>query len=223
MTFRASLRAFADRVHDSTVTATADGAPGTGTHDGSEVARLLAAARNVLSRSGWWGFKVESVLREARLSTRSFYRHYDGKNDLLMDLFEEEVDGIVRRLERLAASDPQPDGRLAAWIDGILAMAFEERHAGPASMFAQHWRLLLETYPDRMQRIVERLVGTLTPVLRDGAELGVWPQARPDVDAYCVFYVAASVAADLAACPGELSRAEATDRVLPFVRRALGG
>jgi len=176
-----------------------------------------------LSRSGWWGFKVESVLREARLSTRSFYRHYDGKNDLLMDLFEQEVDGIVRRLERLADSHTAPDDRLAAWLDGILAMAFDERHAGPASMFAQHWRLLLETYPERMQRIVGRLVNTLTPVLRDGAELGIWPQVRPEADAYCVFYMGASVAADLAACPGELSRAEATERVLPFVLRALAG
>src|ERR1700758_1615923 len=34
--------------------------------------KLLKAAMEVLQRSGWWGFKVESVLRQAGLSTRSF-------------------------------------------------------------------------------------------------------------------------------------------------------
>jgi hypothetical protein len=34
--------------------------------------RLLRATRQVLERSGWWGFKVDSVLRQARLSTGFF-------------------------------------------------------------------------------------------------------------------------------------------------------
>src|SRR5690606_7633412 len=62
---------------------------------------LLDAAMRVLERTGWWGFKVDSVLRQARLSTRSFYRHFEKKNDLLLALLEHEINGVTVHIERL--------------------------------------------------------------------------------------------------------------------------
>ena len=58
----------------------------------TERERLLRSAKQVLERSGWWGFKVESVLRQAGLSTRSFYRHFEKKSDLLVALLEMEFE-----------------------------------------------------------------------------------------------------------------------------------
>ena len=72
--------------------------------------KLLTAAMEVLKRSGWWGFKVESVLRQAGLSTRSFYRHFEKKSDLLLALLEFELGGAAIKLNRVTAAADSPSG-----------------------------------------------------------------------------------------------------------------
>jgi AcrR family transcriptional regulator len=74
------------------------------TNNDDERMKLWDAAKQVLERSGWWGFKVESVLRQAHLSTRSFYRHFDKKTDLLAALMEMELGGAAVKLRRVTAA-----------------------------------------------------------------------------------------------------------------------
>ena len=88
-----------------------------------ERAQLLAAAQQVLVRSGWWGFKVESVLKQAQLSTRSFYRHFEKKSDLLLALLESELGGAARHLRRVSATGDTPTNRVHAYISAVVDMA----------------------------------------------------------------------------------------------------
>src|SRR5215213_10637042 len=97
-----------------------------------ERAQLLVAAKDVLSRSGWWGFKVESVLKQARLSTRSFYRHFEKKSDLLLALLEQELGGAAVNLRRVTATDASPSDRVRAFISATIDMAYLEELAKPS-------------------------------------------------------------------------------------------
>jgi len=56
-----------------------------------EVEQLLTAAEAVLARGGYAGLRVDDVLDEARLSTRAFYRHFRGKSELFLALFDREA------------------------------------------------------------------------------------------------------------------------------------
>lgn len=188
-----------------------------------EVERLLAAAQNVLSRSGWWGFKVESVLREAKLSTRSFYRHFQSKSELLLAVLETEMKQAAARLRRAAQIEGDPLAQLESWVEATLAMAYSHDLARPANLFAEHWRELLAEYPDRIHTVVDSMVATVVPVIERGQAEGRWPDARPAGDGLCVFYLVSGMTADIAVAHGTPSHDDTRKLLMPFIERALSG
>jgi AcrR family transcriptional regulator len=191
----------------------------------SERARLLNAARAVLERSGWWGFKVESVLREARLSTRSFYRHFDSKTELLLSLLETEMGRLSVHLGELVATidDNDPDAQLTMWIETTLGLAYNVDLAGPATMYAEHWRELLSKYPARIVGLIDSQVATLTPIIERGKSSGLWPNAAPYEDGLCLFYLVSGLSADVASARAERPRETTVALLTTFARRALAG
>src|SRR5215207_2143259 len=92
----------------------------------AERTRLLTAAMEVLQRSGWWGFKVESVLRQAGLSTRSFYRHFEKKSDLLLALLEFELGGAAVNLRRVTTVAASPSDKVRAFVSAMIDLAYRE-------------------------------------------------------------------------------------------------
>ncbi|WP_242419241.1 helix-turn-helix domain-containing protein, partial [Frankia sp. CpI1-P] len=51
---------------------------------------MIRAAYRVLARADSGSVTVSEILTEAQLSTRSFYRHFKSKDQLLLSMFEEE-------------------------------------------------------------------------------------------------------------------------------------
>jgi AcrR family transcriptional regulator len=87
----------------------------------AEIGSILDAAWSVFARTGWEDLKIGMVLEQAQVSTRNFYRNFCGKSQLLIALFEEEVnrfagqltaamtksDGSGRTVDHLDSPEPQ--------------------------------------------------------------------------------------------------------------------
>jgi AcrR family transcriptional regulator len=187
-----------------------------------ERARLLTAAMQVLQRSGWWGFKVESVLRQAGLSTRSFYRHFEKKSDLLLALLEYELGGAAVALRRATAAANTPSDKVRAWLAATIDMAYREDLAKPSSLFASHWRELLPEYPEAIDRCVERVMAPLAEALQVGKDQGELCSDDPAADARAIFFLVGGMTADQAALGGATPREEFEHIVMPFIGRAIG-
>src|SRR5574341_408231 len=94
-----------------------------------EVERLLAAAETVLGRAGYAGLRIDDVLSEAGLSTRAFYRHFHGKSELFLALFDREIARADERLRAKVAAAGTPERKVRSWIEANLALAFDPRLA----------------------------------------------------------------------------------------------
>jgi len=70
--------------------------------------RTLEGLASLLERSGFEGFKVQLVLREAGVSARAFYRHFGDKDELMLALLQEEMAraGAHIRAQMLEIDDP---------------------------------------------------------------------------------------------------------------------
>ncbi len=189
---------------------------------GQERDRLLTAAMQVLERSGWWGFKIESVLKQANLSTRSFYRHFEKKTDLLVALLEVELTGAAVALRKRTAAAGGPADKVRTYIAATIDMAYREDLVKPSSLFASHWRELLPEYPEAINRCTERLIDPLTEAIEAGVARGDFTSADPLADARAIFYLVAGITADQATLGGATPREEIEHMVLPFIGRALG-
>jgi len=188
----------------------------------SERERLLTAAMQVLERSGWWGFKVEGVLRQANLSTRSFYRHFEKKTDLLLALLEMELGRAAVALRKRTAAADGPADQVRTYIAATIDMAYREDLVKPSSLFASHWRELLPEYPEAINRCTERLIAPLVEAIETGVARGEFTSPDPLADARAIFYLVAGVTADQATLGGATPREEIEHMVLPFIDRAIG-
>jgi AcrR family transcriptional regulator len=187
-----------------------------------ERSQLLAAAKDVLDRSGWWGFKVESVLKQARLSTRSFYRHFEKKSDLLLALLEQELGGATVHLRRVTATEASPSDRVRAFISATIDMAYVEELAKPSSLFAARWRELLPEYPEAIDRCTQQMIAPLAQAIEDGLKTGELVSSDPTADATAIFYLVSGMTADQATLGGRTPREDIEHIVMPFITRAVG-
>jgi AcrR family transcriptional regulator len=188
--------------------------------DDSESRRLMAAAGQVLDRSGWWGLKVESVLRQARLSTRSFYRHFQGKNELLAALLEQELVAIAEQLHQEVDVTLPAEDRVWRWVDTCIELAYDRKFAKPASLLATLWRELLPQYPAAMDRCIDALTAPLADALRDGSRLGTISVSDANAEARAAFYLIGAAMFDHPAVDGRDVRADVELIVIPFLGRA---
>jgi AcrR family transcriptional regulator len=187
-----------------------------------ERSKLLTAAMEVLQRSGWWGFKVESVLRQAGLSTRSFYRHFEKKSDMLLALLEYELGGAAVNLRRVTASAETPSDKIRAYVSATIDMAYRADLAKPSSLFASHWRELLPEYPEAIDRCTQRIIAPLVDAIREGKARGEFQSEDPIADARAIFYLVASMTADQAALGRSIPREDFEHIVMPFISRSIG-
>ncbi|GBE64177.1 hypothetical protein MFM001_06390 [Mycobacterium sp. MFM001] len=86
-----------------------------------EVERILAAAVRVMERAAPDPPRVSDIVAEAGSSNKAFYRYFAGKDDLILAVMERGVGIVVSYLQHQMAKEPTPQGKIARWIEGVLA------------------------------------------------------------------------------------------------------
>lgn len=117
-------------------------------------------------------------MQRAGLSLRAFYRHFDGKDDLVVALYEEVVAAAAQRAGRAAErmADPEERLRFLVW------RFYGSRGAFPASMAAeiQH---LVRARPEEMRAALSPLLRLFRDAISAAQEAGVVRDGKPDAHA----------------------------------------
>ncbi len=187
-----------------------------------ELRILLDAALVVMDRNGYVDAAVADVLREADLSTRSFYRHFQSKDQLLCALFRREADAAAARLRAKVDGASTPREALHTWIDEILNFGHHQVKAARLSVLGSPGAMRAEGYGEEVRHAREVLTAPLEELLRQGAADGSLPLADPAADAPLIQSVVWAAAGLNAATDKPTSRQEAARQVLSFCERALG-
>ncbi|HEX5366238.1 MAG TPA: TetR/AcrR family transcriptional regulator [Acidimicrobiales bacterium] len=87
--------------------------------------RLLDAALEVFDRRGVHDARIDDVCRAAGVARATFYRYFDGKDDVLLALHDELAAEILRVADALGPVTPDPSGlaTLHRWVDAMLALS----------------------------------------------------------------------------------------------------
>ncbi|MGC4890644.1 TetR/AcrR family transcriptional regulator [Micromonospora sp. DT227] len=111
--------------------------------------------------------KLNAVAKACGIGQGTLYRHFPTREDLLAEVYRQEVDELVAAAPRLLARH-QPVGALAAWFDRVAAYARVKR-----DVFAATWRGLAAHSLGPIGEAVELLLAA-------GRAAGA---IRPDADA----------------------------------------
>jgi AcrR family transcriptional regulator len=134
-------------------------------------ARIVAAARSALADAG--EVKLNAIARQAGVGQGTLYRHFPTREDLLAEVYREDVDELVAAAPALLAEyEHEPLTALAHWFDRVAGYArikrgvFAAVEAGVSQALAAH----------SLGPIGEALTVLLDAGKADGT-------IRPDVDA----------------------------------------
>jgi AcrR family transcriptional regulator len=160
--------------------------------------RLMTAAWQVLERTGFAGFKVASVLRAAGASTTTFYRHFDSKDALFVELLRDEARRGAARIERLVAEAGDPPQAVRAWIAANMSAAASPTLRPRARLFAglsEH----VEGHPQAFAEVRDLLMRSLVSAIEAGVLAGQLTSADVHDDALRIQGLARAAIADLLA------------------------
>jgi len=132
-----------------------------------EVRRLVDAALTVMRRTGSLDPRVGDIVRASGLSNQAFYRHFRGKDELLLAVLDDGrrrlVGYLAARMARVEAGAP----RVRAWIEGVLEQARNEEAAAKTRPFAVNGARLADQFPEQSAHSRELVVAPLREAVAD--------------------------------------------------------
>ncbi len=134
--------------------------------------RLVSAARAEFTEHGS-DASMEAISKRAGVGVGTLYRHFPKRIDLVEAVYRDDVDELVRGVER-AAEELEPWPALVAWLEGFV------RYAQGKRMFLGELGEAFEKNPELRLRSRERINRATSIALERAQAAGV---ARTDIDA----------------------------------------
>jgi AcrR family transcriptional regulator len=152
-----------------------------------EVERLVAAALQLIERTGHLDPKVSDILAEAGLSNKAFYRHFRSKHELLVAVLDEGIRRLADYLTERMARAESPIDSIREWVRGLAAQARDPSGAQASRPFALARGRLAESFAAEVALSAARLTAPLRSALEDAAASGAMLQVRPADDAEMLY------------------------------------
>jgi AcrR family transcriptional regulator len=141
------------------------------------VQRILDAAFELIDEKGTTEFTIQEVVERSKQSLRGFYEYFDGKDELVLALFEETVREAGIDIRKAVDAETDPLARLRAfalclhdWCDPVDAPRKRGSHSRrPISEFSMH---IAANHADRVRAALAPVSHLLRELVDAAAESG---------------------------------------------------
>jgi AcrR family transcriptional regulator len=129
--------------------------------DVERMERCVSAARELATETTSANFTVAQIAARARLSLKSFYRCFPGKDELLLALLEDDSHIGARALAQRVGQRADPEAGLHACVTELFSLIVDSGQLGYASVLVREHRRLSEHYPLELRVALAPLVELL--------------------------------------------------------------
>jgi AcrR family transcriptional regulator len=184
--------------------------------------QIVEAARRLVPVKGA-DFTIHELVKEAGIAIQTFYKHFAGKDQVLLAVIEDMVAEAAAAL-REQAPDTDPVARLRFYVLGVVEMAGAGGFDSPNARFvtAQHWRLQ-QQYSDELTAATRPVTVLLLEALRDASAEGLLAPVNPEYDAWLASQLIMSVFHHYAFAKSDDTVREVAERIWMFCYAAWGG
>ena len=194
--------------------------------------KIVDAAYELLEEQGLEGLTIRSVLKRTRLSRRAFYERFEGKDDLVLAVFEHTIGRAASHLTHLVRTTADPMERLRSIITSLVlgnimlgAPDGAQSNRRGAALSREHLRLA-ESRPADLQAALSPLLAVITQQLSDGMSAGSVRGDDPRRMAALVYNLVSTTVhtellAEESARPDPVQRTQLAADIWEFCRRAI--
>lgn len=141
--------------------------------------RFIQVATELLYENGNLDFTVSELVERSKMSLRSFYQHFAGKEELLLAVFEEAIRGYVQVLRRTVEEAEDPLAKLRAYVTGFYG-AGESGDRSTSAALSRYLLGLASSNPSQVARVLEPQIELLREIIDAGIAAG---DLRTDIPA----------------------------------------
>jgi AcrR family transcriptional regulator len=140
--------------------------------------RILAAGERLIAEKGFIGTTIEGIVKEAGVSSVTFYEHFKDKEECLVAAFDRAVEGLREAIPAELSGPGQAREALASLLDAIDAepararLCFVEAQKGGPRLRARYEAALDAVAIELSDSLGQAIVGGLAWLLRERLELG---------------------------------------------------
>jgi AcrR family transcriptional regulator len=146
-----------------------------------EIERIIEATYQVIEKTGSFDPSLREILKLTKLSTQTFYRYFQSKDELLVVVLDDGRRQIVDYLRHRMSLASNPQGQVRAWIEGVLAQAKDPVAASRTRPFVVSPDRLAEAFSDEMRTSRDRLIEILAEAIggvRRASAVDTWRDAE---------------------------------------------
>jgi AcrR family transcriptional regulator len=137
----------------------------------SHSSQFLAAAMELAEETGRLDFTIRRLVDKSKLSTKAFYQYFDGKDDLLLAMYENLISRFVDDLREEVLAPKDPLRQLETFCRAYLERAAQSQTVGGRALTIYHLRLEIDRPEDFVKSYAPQLE-LLTEILQSCAESG---------------------------------------------------
>ena len=156
----------------------------------AEAERLVQAALALIRERSDLEPPVAAIVRKAKLSNQSFYRHFRSKHELLVAVLDHGIALLEEYLRARMEAAPNASERVRAWLHGMLEQALDSRGAEATRPFALARSQLARHYPAEVAASERRLTALVREAIADAKRAGELPGANPEADSEALYHLA---------------------------------
>jgi TetR/AcrR family fatty acid metabolism transcriptional regulator len=138
--------------------------------------RILQAAIKVFARKGFYNARVSEIAREAQVADGTIYLYFKNKDDILIHLFEEEMDRILQAMRRAIEPLSDPLEKLRAFARTHLSLV--EENPLLAEVIQVELRQSSKFMKDYDNHKFLEYLNLLAEIIEEGQRMG---SIRPDI------------------------------------------
>ncbi|MBV8980967.1 MAG: TetR/AcrR family transcriptional regulator [Acidimicrobiia bacterium] len=185
-------------------------------------AAIIAAARRLIDQKGE-SFTTQELIKEAGVALQTFYRQFEGKDQLILAVITEVIaEGCAAFAEQAREVD-DPVSRLELFVKlSVGAFSVPASSLGPGFVAAEHLRLH-QLFPNEIAAATQPFVDLIRPDLQEATEKGLLASADPETDAWLITHLVMTVFHHYAFLPDDPRAATIPDDVSRFCLNAVGG
>jgi AcrR family transcriptional regulator len=182
---------------------------------------ILDAARELVGEVGA-DFTTQDLIKRAGVALQTFYRHFGGKDQLLLALIATQVSEFAEQIGEAGQAIADPIERLHSYVRLVLDNVSSTDGGSPRFITSEHWRLH-QLYPHEVAAATQGFADLIQRELEAAMAAGQLDLPDPARSAWIINKLVMAVYHHYAFMPDDPGLATAADDVWQFCLAAIGG
>ena len=182
---------------------------------------MVDAARRLIAQKGE-RFTTQELVKEAGVALQTFYRQFEGKDQLLLAVMEDTIADGAAEFEAAARHLRDPLARLHFYVGAALEGVRDGDQFGPRFITSEHWRLH-QLFPNEMAHATKPVTDLFLREITEARTRGLVEPADPERAAWLMTKLIMATYHHYAFATEDERAATVTEDVWTFCLAALGG